>query len=177
MVNCRRSNVSMAISLATWAALLISLQISAQVRTRVSVRSVPPGADIFLDGTLVGNSPSVLSITPGRHTVLMKRAGYLPWERAVEILPESEISLDADLIIDSGQPAPADSRSAVGPPSAINSNNETLQSVYPALSFGKNTWTSVKFDNKSAVVQQLNIESFSQSGASLENLEISLSLI
>jgi hypothetical protein len=104
----------------------------------------------------------------------MKRSGYLTWERTVEILPESEISLDADLKIDFGSLQPVDLRSAVGPPNEVQNDKKTLQSLYPALSFGKNTWTSVKFENKSAAVQRPGIESFSAGGALLENVQISL---
>ncbi len=56
----------------------------------------------------------------------------------------------------------------------VNSDREPLQRVYPALSFGKNTWTSVKLENKSSVVQRVNIESFSSNGQLLEKVDVLL---
>jgi len=65
----------------------------------VSIASTPAGADIELDGSFVGSTPSVVDISPGEHTIVVKKAGYKPWERkmkttggAIRVMAELEKS-------------------------------------------------------------------------------------
>lgn len=51
---------------------------------KVSVSSTPVGADIELDGEFVGSTPSVVDIPPGEHTIIVKKAGYKPWQRQMK---------------------------------------------------------------------------------------------
>lgn len=43
----------------------------------VEVTSVPPGAKILLDGKPVGETPKVLSVLPGSHTVTLSKDGFV----------------------------------------------------------------------------------------------------
>ena len=52
--------------------------------TRVQLASVPDGADVEVDGSYVGNTPSVIELAPGEHTVAMKKSGYQPWQRKIK---------------------------------------------------------------------------------------------
>lgn len=52
--------------------------------TKLSVTSTPVGADIDLDGDFVGNTPSVLDVSAGKHTVRVTKAGYRNWERSIK---------------------------------------------------------------------------------------------
>jgi len=63
---------------------------------RVSVASTPDGADIEIDGSFVGNTPSVVEVAPGEHVVIVKKAGYQPWERKLKV-SGGEIKLTAEL--------------------------------------------------------------------------------
>jgi len=47
--------------------------------------SSPPGADIEIDGTFVGNTPSSASVAPGDHTITITKEGYRPWERKIKV--------------------------------------------------------------------------------------------
>src|SRR5262249_29497757 len=42
----------------------------------INVTSNPVGADVSLDGDFVGNTPSVLKLMPGKHTITVKMKGY-----------------------------------------------------------------------------------------------------
>jgi hypothetical protein len=64
---------------------------------KLSVSSVPQGADIEMDGSFVGNTPSELSVTEGEHTLEIKKAGFKPWERKLKTNAGSTIHLDAEL--------------------------------------------------------------------------------
>ncbi|MGB8772208.1 MAG: PEGA domain-containing protein [Candidatus Korobacteraceae bacterium] len=63
---------------------------------KISVASTPDGADIEIDGSFVGNTPSVVELAPGEHVVIVKKAGYKPWERKLKV-SGGEIKLTAEL--------------------------------------------------------------------------------
>lgn len=62
----------------------------------LAVESSVPGADIEIDGSFVGNTPSTLSVTPGQHTVVVKKKGYVDWSRRMNVAGNS-VRLNADL--------------------------------------------------------------------------------
>jgi hypothetical protein len=63
----------------------------------VEFSSTPEGADILIDGAFVGNTPSTLRVTPGRHAIEIRMAGYHPWTRTMVVDPESHPSVRATL--------------------------------------------------------------------------------
>ena len=62
----------------------------------IDVASTPNGADIELDGSFVGSTPSTLNVAPGEHSISIKKSGYKPWERKVKIL-SGQVRISADL--------------------------------------------------------------------------------
>ena len=44
--------------------------------SKISVSSTPANADIEMDGSFVGNTPSVIDVTTGEHSVVVKKTGY-----------------------------------------------------------------------------------------------------
>ena len=55
------------------------------------------GADIELDGSFVGNTPSDVQVTEGEHTVTVKKTGFRDWERKLKVSGGSSIHLNAEL--------------------------------------------------------------------------------
>ncbi len=53
--------------------------------SKISVSSTPANADIELDGSFVGSTPSVIDVTAGDHSVVVKKSGYKPWERKLKV--------------------------------------------------------------------------------------------
>ncbi len=51
----------------------------------VQLSSDPSGADITIDGNYVGNTPSLIKLGPGTHSIRMTMPGYAPWVRSIEI--------------------------------------------------------------------------------------------
>jgi len=49
--------------------------------SKIAVSSTPANADIALDGSFVGNTPSEIDVTPGDHTLTVSKSGFKPWER------------------------------------------------------------------------------------------------
>ena len=68
----------------------------AAAANRISVNSNPPGADIEMDGTFVGNTPSAVEVSPGEHEIVIKKAGYQTWQRKMKIMSGS-INVSAEL--------------------------------------------------------------------------------
>jgi hypothetical protein len=62
----------------------------------LSVESSVPGADIEIDGSFVGSTPSTLSVAPGQHTVTVKKKGYEDWSRSMNVAGNS-VHLTAEL--------------------------------------------------------------------------------
>lgn len=64
----------------------------------VEFGSTPDGAEIAIDGNVVGNTPSTLRLTPGHHAIEIRMAGYRTWMRIMVVDPESHPSVRATLI-------------------------------------------------------------------------------
>jgi hypothetical protein len=64
----------------------------------VEFDSTPDGADIVIDGNVVGNTPSTLRLTPGHHAIEVRMAGYRTWSRTMVVDPASHPSVRATLI-------------------------------------------------------------------------------
>ena len=63
----------------------------------VNFNSNPPGADILIDGNLVGSTPSTLHVEAGRHVIQLRIAGYGSWRRTMVVEPGSYPSIRATL--------------------------------------------------------------------------------
>jgi PEGA domain len=50
----------------------------------VELSSDPTGAEITIDGSYVGNTPSLIKLKPGTHSIRMTLPGYAPWVRSIE---------------------------------------------------------------------------------------------
>jgi serine protease Do len=63
----------------------------------VSLSSEPDGAEVYLDGKFIGNTPAMLTIPVGDHSLRLTSANRAPWERAIEILKDSQVTMRAQL--------------------------------------------------------------------------------
>ena len=62
----------------------------------LQIESSVPGADIEIDGAFAGNTPSTLTVTPGQHTIAVKKKGYTDWTRTMNVSGTS-VHLNAQL--------------------------------------------------------------------------------
>ena len=75
-------------------------------KVQVSVRSTPSGADMSIDGQLLGVTPKVLRIPVGSHTLVLTKAGYTKVEYPFEVgehdgnggLIEIELGTNNDIV-------------------------------------------------------------------------------
>jgi S1-C subfamily serine protease len=70
---------------------------AASIRVSVTVVSVPDGADIEVDGALMGSTPAVLPLQPGQRVVSMSKKGFKPYQRNVQVLAGGTQRISADL--------------------------------------------------------------------------------
>jgi hypothetical protein len=71
--------------------------VSSSGKGSVSVSSAPDGADVYVDDNFVGNSPAVLKLSPGKHTVKVSQDGYKAWTKDISVFADSEVNLKATL--------------------------------------------------------------------------------
>jgi formylglycine-generating enzyme required for sulfatase activity len=65
---------------------------------RITVRSIPSGAQVTTGGTFRGVTPVTIDLSPGvSHAVTVARAGYAPWTREIFAEAGKESQLDARL--------------------------------------------------------------------------------
>jgi hypothetical protein len=64
---------------------------------RLSIASVPDGADIEIDGSFAGNTPSDLEVPEGEHSIVVKKSAYKNWERKMKVVAGSSIHLNAEM--------------------------------------------------------------------------------
>jgi hypothetical protein len=64
---------------------------------KLSITSVPDGADIEIDGDFVGNTPSDLEVASGDRSIVVKKSGFKNWERKLKVVAGSNIHLNAEL--------------------------------------------------------------------------------
>ena len=64
---------------------------------RVSIVADLEGADIFIDGTLVGETPAKFVLPSGKHEIEVKGQDPQAWARDLEVLDDSDVELRARL--------------------------------------------------------------------------------
>lgn len=62
---------------------------------RLSISSIPTGADVEVDGQVAGSAPVGINLHPGEHHVVVRKVGYSTWDQKISISPgESLISVE-----------------------------------------------------------------------------------
>jgi hypothetical protein len=65
--------------------------------TKLHIESTPPSADIEIDGSFVGSTPSDIQVAEGDHTVVVKKSGFKNWERKLKASAGSSVNIGAEL--------------------------------------------------------------------------------
>jgi len=64
---------------------------------KLQIDSIPPGADIEVDGNFVGSTPSDVQVAEGDHAVVVKKPGFQSWERKLKSSAGSSVHISAEL--------------------------------------------------------------------------------
>lgn len=76
---------------------LVNVDRSLEPPSKVSVRSEPVGADVFLDGKFIGNTPSSLQLAAGTYNLSLKLQAYKPWQKELVVISGSDTGVQAKL--------------------------------------------------------------------------------
>ncbi len=80
--------------------------------TTIKITSTPANAEVTLDGRLAGSTPSSLRATSGDHVIVVRMAGFQPWQKKVHVDAEP-VNLDVALYKQDGaEPVPATTKPA-----------------------------------------------------------------
>jgi len=63
---------------------------------KLAIASNPSGADIEVDGSFVGNTPSEIEVAAGDHEITVSKSGYKPWQKKLKALG-GNVNLNAEL--------------------------------------------------------------------------------
>ena len=69
----------------------------AEATGMIKLTASPDGAEVWVNGSFVGNAPSQLKLPVGKHKIKVVNEGYEEWEREIEVLAGSELTLNAAL--------------------------------------------------------------------------------
>lgn len=59
--------------------------------------SEPAGAEINIDGNYAGNTPSLIKVKPGTHSIKVTKSGYQSWVRTLDVNAGDSRTISADL--------------------------------------------------------------------------------
>jgi hypothetical protein len=54
-------------------------------QVQLQVSSTPDAADIEIDGSFVGDTPSSVGVLAGQHQISVKKSGFKPWQRKIAV--------------------------------------------------------------------------------------------
>jgi hypothetical protein len=69
---------------------------SSAASAQLQISSTPDAADIEIDGSFVGNTPSTVGVAAGAHQISVKKSGFKPWDRKITV-SSGQISVSATL--------------------------------------------------------------------------------
>jgi hypothetical protein len=70
--------------------------LQAEAKTQLVIASTPDAADIEIDGSFVGNTPSTVGVAAGQHQISVKKSGFKPWERKIAV-SSGQVNVNAAL--------------------------------------------------------------------------------
>ena len=71
--------------------------VAAASTSALTIESSVAHCDIEVDGSFMGNTPSTLNLAPGKHVIVVKKAGYKDWTRSMTV-SSGTIRVSADMV-------------------------------------------------------------------------------
>ncbi len=59
----------------------------------LAIASDPAGAEVYVDGHFVGQTPATLRLASGAHRIELRASGKRDWSRALEVIKDSEVTV------------------------------------------------------------------------------------
>ena len=64
---------------------------------KCSFTSMPPGAEVSVDGHYVGSTPSIVNVNTGEHEVMVSMPGFAQWKKELGVSSGSQLTVNAIL--------------------------------------------------------------------------------
>ena len=148
--------------------VLVSVGVFAQskedsVKTALTIKSTPPGADIYIDENFIGNTPSIINVSAGQHSISIRRNGYQEWVREMKF-SGGQVTLNAELSV-------TDAASVAGPNfTTIKRPEHELVRPEPALVTEANAHLKTRYEAAQQVTwyEPKDVHSYSEHGHKME---------
>lgn len=102
-----------------WAADWIQFVVGPAV-AHLRVTTDPPGARVLLNGKEMGTTPLTLDLEPGQFILVLRKEGYRPWLKSVQLgngsFREFSVALEPEAALQPPPPPPTEGAGAVEPP-------------------------------------------------------------
>jgi PEGA domain len=59
----------------------------------VAILSDPAGAEVYVDGHFVGQTPATMHLASGAHRIELRAIGKRDWSRELEVIKDSEVTV------------------------------------------------------------------------------------
>jgi PEGA domain len=96
------------------------------------IKSSPSGADVELDGNFIGNTPSTIGVSPGDHTISVRKKGYKTWERKIKV-SSGKVNVFAELEAEVKQNSVEGAATATPASEESKQKTEAAASEHPVL--------------------------------------------
>ena len=95
-----------------------SVDVASQANSaaQLEMSSTPAGAEIQLDGSFVGDTPSTIGVSSGDHVIVLNKHGYAPWRRTVRVT-NGRVTIAADMDAAPQNEPPSTPQQVAAPPS------------------------------------------------------------
>jgi hypothetical protein len=72
--------------------------VAAPAASGLTIDASVANCDIEVDGSFVGSTPSTLTLAPGTHDIVVKKAGYKDWTRSMTV-SSGAVHVSADMVV------------------------------------------------------------------------------
>lgn len=126
----------------------------------VTINSTPTGAEISVDENYVGNAPSTITLSPGKHRISVHKQGFETWEREINV-SGGTVNITAELAVvtaSSNTPQPVKKNDVAPPaPPPVRSQPRT-ESSPPLASEISTGWIGVTVKDESGKILISSVE-------------------
>ncbi|MCX7945043.1 MAG: PEGA domain-containing protein [Deltaproteobacteria bacterium] len=120
---------------------------------QVGIYSTPPDAEVAINGNIVGKTPFVIELSPGKYTLSLTKKGYIPIDKEFVVSPDKSLELDFtlnEINVEETKKTPVEIRRDVAQeePKKLEvkpdiTRETVLRSVKEEKSEGKRLWTYI----------------------------------
>jgi hypothetical protein len=121
----------------------------------IQVQSNPDSAEVYVDGSLIGDTPATLKLNPGQHAIRVVLTGYKEWSRELSIQAGSEAHLTANLQQNEAVRVADETHASNSP--TITDSGKQMAAVLPPTDAKLIGWIGIHAENKGDAAVVTNV--------------------